>query len=111
MGQAQGAYRDPQSKPTGPSRAIISGQPCDNAPEQGADSHEVDDQEVQVEVAREPRLHEGEPQPLAVAARVVPRKEPAPQLGPRWDLARGEPVIKYPSPLNVRKDTYNHSCY
>jgi hypothetical protein len=27
------------------------------------------------------------------------------------DLAAGESAIKCPSPLNVLKDTYNHSCY
>jgi hypothetical protein len=26
-------------------------------------------------------------------------------------LARGESVIKYKSPLNVLKDTYDHNCY
>ena len=26
-------------------------------------------------------------------------------------LARGEPVIKYKPPLNVLKDTYDHSCF
>ena len=26
-------------------------------------------------------------------------------------LEWGESVIKYPSPLNVLKDTYDHSCY
>ena len=26
-------------------------------------------------------------------------------------LAAGESVIKRPSPLNVLKDTYDHSCY
>jgi hypothetical protein len=26
-------------------------------------------------------------------------------------LAEGEPVIKCPSPLNVLKGTYEHSCY
>jgi hypothetical protein len=26
-------------------------------------------------------------------------------------LARGESVIKCPSPLDVLKDTYDHSCY
>ena len=26
-------------------------------------------------------------------------------------LARGESVIKCPSPLNMLKDTYDHSCY
>jgi hypothetical protein len=30
---------------------------------------------------------------------------------PRQRLAEGEPVIKYKSPLNVLKDTYDHSCY
>ena len=25
-------------------------------------------------------------------------------------VAAGEPAIKCPSPLNVRKDTYDHSC-
>jgi hypothetical protein len=26
-------------------------------------------------------------------------------------LARGESVIRYKSPLNVLKDTYDHGCY
>jgi hypothetical protein len=26
-------------------------------------------------------------------------------------VAAGESVIKFPSPLNVLKDTYNHRCY
>jgi hypothetical protein len=35
---------------------------------------------------------------------------PAPEAGLRRGLAPGGSVIKYKSPLNALKDTYDHSC-
>ena len=49
--------------------------------------------------------------------RKAPQREVAPLLRDREadiaDLvtAAGESVMKCPSPLNVLKDTYDHSCY
>ena len=42
--------------------------------------------------------------PLPACAALAPR-------GGGAALAVDESSIKYPSPLNVIKDTYNHSCY
>jgi hypothetical protein len=42
----------------------------------------------------------------------VSRQCDGPMLGGRRSaVAAGGSVIKYKSPLNVLKDTYNHSCY
>jgi hypothetical protein len=35
---------------------------------------------------------------------------PAPETEPAPEVALDEFVIKFPSPLNVLKDTYDHSC-